>query len=197
MKVRRVKQVKKPEPKPSEPEIPDIMVDYDEGFKGIAQHIERANPMKEWEEIRAWLERTPKSLQDALEMSAQAANMAVRARKLHSRARNELKRFEYEYKDRTQILREQAREHWEKKKLDGMKKQITNDMIEDWILENFPDTYKTLSLRLQELKGTVKLLEEMSEQVSNRAPDLRRAVDVLGNRRGSNEPDWMTGGQGS
>lgn len=181
-----------PDPQPeSEPEIPDIMVDYDSGFKGIAEYIDSADPMVEWSEIREWLAKKPKSLQEALDMSTGCADMAVRARKLHRRAKKELKTFEYELKDRTQILREQAREHWEQKKLDGMKKQITNDMIEDWILENFPDTYKTLMLRLEELKGTVSLLEEMSNQVANRAPDLRRAVDELGKRT----PDWMTGGQ--
>lgn len=191
MKVRRVKQAKSDPSKKPEPEIPDMMVDYDSAFKGIAEHIDNVDPMKEWEEIRAWLEKKPKSLRDALDMSTGCANMAVRARKLHRRAKKELKIFEYELKDRTQILRDQSREYWEVKKREGMSKQITNDMIEDWILENFPDTYKTLMLRLEELKGTVGLLEEMSNQVAGRAPDLRRAVDELGKRT----PDWMTGGQ--
>ncbi len=103
-------------------------------FQPVDDHITACDPAIEWPAIRAWLQKEPRSLHTAMEMLVEQADMAMRSKRLYLFAKQELERFDLDWKDNTSILRDAAREHWESKKAGGMRKQITNDMIDDWII---------------------------------------------------------------
>jgi len=168
---------------------PDPLPSYDTKFAAVVEHITTCDPAVEWPIIRDWLRQQPRSLHTAMEMLVEQADMAMRSKRLYLFAKQELERFELDWKDNTGILRDAAREHWELKKDAGMRKQITNDMIDDWIIENYGDTWKEMVLRLRDMKNTVAILEHLHKQVEDRAPDLRRLIEKFSDK--GNEPDWF------
>lgn len=201
MKTRKVKTTQKGVDEQTQSEItlpkgnlppPEPVPEYKEDFKVIDTYITEVNVEKEWKEIREWIRRRPVSLQVAMIQLAEQPNMNVRSKRLHLVAKRELKRFENEWKDRTQILRELGRDYWETKKKSGMKKQITESMVDDWILEHYGDTWKELHIRLQDMKNTTALLETLADTVQSKAPDLRKLCDILKEKR-QTQPSFMDG----
>jgi hypothetical protein len=173
------------------PEPPPLPT-YDKKFNPIREHITKADPATEWRIIRDWLEKIPKSLDASIEMLAEQPNMVMRADRLLRLAKRELEQFELDWKDSTGPMRELARDHWEMRKKAGMRKQITNDMIDDYIIEKWGSTYKEMYLRLRDMKNTKEHIETMCGQVIDRAADLRRMVDKYSGKGGP-APAWMAG----
>jgi len=168
-----------PEKKQYELPQPDPLPNYDSIFKPIATYIHECDPQVEWPIVEKWLKTSPKTVPEALDMLNQQPDMMVRAMRLYLLAKREYVRFEIDWKDRTEILRSAARDFWENEKLAGMRKQITNDMIEDWIIEHYGDTYSAMKMRLQDMKNTKDLLEKLSQQIEAREPSLRRIVERM------------------
>jgi len=168
---------------------PDPLPTYDKKFKPIHEYVIECDPDKEWPVIKAWIRRKPLSLKDALEMLANQPNMAMRAKRLSLLAKKELERFTLDFKERTGVLRDLALDHWEERKRGGMHKQITNEMIEDFIVERYGDTWTEMKMRLRDMKNAHRLLEQLNKQVLDRAPDLRKDIDVFANKTA--DPSWF------
>ena len=172
---------------------PDPLPDYDSRFKRIHNFIVECNPDEEWPIVEDWINRKPNSLQDALGMLAEHPSIKVKARRLALLAQRELKRFTFDWKDRTGILRTLARDYWESRKKGGMSKQITNDMIDDWIIENYGTAYAEMYMRLQDMENVASLLGKLADNVDQRDADLRRMVDKLA-PKDSTSPGWFGDG---
>jgi len=170
---------------------PDPLPNYDSKFNPIHEHIQRTDVKREWPEIRTWLATIPNDTQTSLELLGEQPDMSMRAKRLALLAKREYVRFELDWKDKTAILRDIAREYWETKKKSGMRKQITNDMIDDWIIEHYGETWKEMYLRLCDMKNTAALIEQMSNQVDDRAADLRRFVEKHSQHKP--KPTWLKG----
>jgi hypothetical protein len=210
-KQKKVRKPKVRQPKPSdsdieeqiqsEMEIPDNkdlpqpppLPTYDKKFNSIHKHIMNANPETEWEEIRKWINTVPKSLNETTTMLSEQPNMTMRADRLLRLAKRELERFELDWKDATGAMRDLARDYWESRKKAGMRKQITNDMVDDYIIEKWGSTYKEMYMRLRDMKNTKEHIETMCGQVIDRAADLRRMIDQLSGKGNKPAPAWMAG----
>lgn len=174
---------------PQPPPLPT----YDKKFDPIRKHIMDVDPEKEWVVIRAWIERTPKSLNESLEMLSEQPDMVMRADRLLRMAKRELERFELDWKDATGAMRDLARDYWESRKKAGMRKQITNDMVDDYIIEKWGGVYKEMYMRLRDMKNTKEHIETMCGQVIDRAADLRRMIDQFSGKGKGPAPAWMAG----
>ena len=175
-------------PKNSTLPMPDIP-EYDSKFTPIIEHVTKIDPQQEWKEIGAWLATEPKSLYESMELLAQKPDISVRAKRLYRSAKREFTRFEIDWKEKTGIMRDLARDYWEERKKQGMRKQITNDMVDDWIIEHYGDVWKEMYTRYQDMKNAVSVLEHLSTQVDDRAPDLRRFIDTY--KENKEKPGWM------
>ena len=169
---------------------PDPLPKYDEKFNPIHEYVVECDPDIEWTLLKKWIKRKPLSLKDAMEMLAVQPDMAMRAKRLSLLAKKELERFTLDYKERTGVLRDLAIEHWEERKRQGMRKQITNEMIEDWVVENYGDTWTEMKMRVRDMKNAARLLDQLSEQVITRAPDLRKMIDKFAEKTA--DPTWFT-----
>jgi hypothetical protein len=176
--------------KPNELPQPEPLPEYDAKFKTVHEYIVKCNPDEEWPVIQKWMDRKPNSLQDAMSMLAEHPSIKTRARRLALLAQRELRKFELDYKDRTGILRDLAREYWEEKKQAGYHKQITNDMIEDWIIEHYGTTYIEMDTRVKDMKNVAELLSKLADNVDIRDADFRRMIDKI-NVKDSTDPGWF------
>lgn len=173
---------------------PDPLPSFDDKFKSIHEHITKADPEKEWPVIREWIKRKPLNLQDAIDMLSEQPDMAMRAQRLFLLAKRELERFELEWKDKTSALRQAARDNLEQNKKDKkLAKQITNDMVDDWIIEQYGEIWIEMYTRLRDMKNTTKHLEMLADRVAYRDADLRRFIEKF--QPHANEPAWMQKGQ--
>ena len=77
----------------------------------------------------------------------------------------------------------------DEKKERKLRKQITKDMIEDWIIANYGTTYQEMKMRLQDMKNTRDLLDKLASQVEAREPSLRRIVERMDAKK---TPGFMT-----
>jgi hypothetical protein len=169
---------------------PDPLPIYDSKFSTIHNYVVECDTEKEWKEIKDWIQRKPLSLKDAMEMLAVQPDLAIRSRRLALLAEKELERFTLDFKERTGVLRELALEYWEERKKGGLHKQITVDMIEDWITEHYGDTWTEMKMRVRDMHNAKNLLEQLSEQVISRAPDLRKMIDKFAEKTA--DPSWFT-----
>ena len=169
---------------------PEPLPDYDSKFKTIHEYIITCDPDIEWPSVKDWMSRKPNSIQDALMMLAEHPEMKTRARRLALLAQRELRKFQLDYKDRTGILRELAREYWEARKKQGYHKQITNDMIEDWIIEHYGRTYIEMDTRLKDMENIAELLSKLADNVDIRDADLRRMIDKI-QVKDATAPGWF------
>ena len=168
---------------------------YDERYSTIMERSQQFDPLEEWETIRAWLQTIPVSIQEMRELVKQHADIAERAKRLAQGAENELKIFELKCTDRKQIWRMAAIAHWEREKeLGSITKQITEKMIEDWVIEQHGDLYIELETRRIELESTRDHLKSIATQVSAKGYDLRKLLESE-TRRPSGSPDWMDAGK--
>jgi len=168
---------------------PDPLPDYDKKFKPIHGYIVECDLEVEWPVLKAWIKRKPISLKDAMEMLAVQPDMAMRAKRVELLAKKELEHFNLDFKERIGILRDLALDYWEERKRGGMHKQITNEMIEDWIVENYGDTWTEMKGRVRDMKNTHRLLEQLTKQVIDRAPNLRKDMDMYATKKA--DPSWF------
>lgn len=180
-----------PERKPSALPQPDPLPDYDSKFKVVHEYIVNCNPDEEWPVIREWMSRKPNSIQDAINMLAEHPDIKTRARRLALLAERELKKFNMDFTDRTGILRDLAREYWEGRKIRGYHKQITNDMIEDWIIEHYGTVYTEMTIRLKDMKNVAELLSKLADNADIRDADLRRMIDKI-QAKDATAPGWFS-----
>jgi len=183
-----VSKIKKVIKQPIDPiELPT----YDSRYSAIMEHAQVVDPLAEWKSIRSWLQAIPVSIQDIRELVKQHADNAERAKRLASCAELELKVYELKCTDRKQIWRISAISHWETQKEGGhITKQITEKMIEDWIIEQHSDLYIELEKRRLELDATYKQLKSLVSQVNSKGHDLRKLLESE-TRRPSGSPNWM------
>jgi len=183
-----VKKIRKVVKTPTDPiELPT----YDERYATIMERSQGLDPIKEWETIRTWLQTIPVSIQEIRELVKQHADIAERAKRLANGADNELKLYELKCLDRKQIWRISAIAHWEREKECGnITKQITEKMIEDWIIEQHGDLYIELETRRIQLESTRDQLKSLATQVSAKGYDLRKLLESE-TRRPSGSPNWM------
>lgn len=180
-------------PLPDKIEVPkpNPLPEYDQKFNPIHEHILKTDPKSEWEEISKWISQTPRNAEQAINMLSEQADMLMRASRLYILAKREYERFELAWKKETGVMRDLARDYWEIKKREGMRKQITNDMVDDFIIEHWGDTYTEMYMRLQDMKNTKELIEKMCAKVEDVAADCRRMIDRYSGKNPA--PSWMTG----
>lgn len=185
-----VRQVKEPiehKPKSSDPiELPT----YDQRYATIREHSQELDPLAQWNLIRAWLKEEPESIQDIRKMVRKHADMAERAKRLAQAANSEYEIFELKCRDRKQIWRVSAMHHWESEKESGnVTKQITEKMIEDWMIEQHGDLFIELETRLIHLGQVRDQLKSLAIQVNNKGHDLRKLLESESRR--PTTPNWM------
>lgn len=169
---------------------PDPLPTYDKKFKPVHEYVVECDIEKEWPELERWMRRRPISLKDAMTMLAEQPNMVMRAKRIELLAKKELERFNLDFKERTGVLRDLAIEYWEERKRAGMHKQITNEMIEDWIVEHYGEAWTEMKSRVRDMKNAHRLLERLTKQVIDRAANLRRDVDLFSTKVA--DPSWFT-----
>lgn len=164
---------------------------YDSRYSDIMEYAQVIDPLEEWKTLRSWLQAIPDSIQDIRNLIKQHADNAERAKRLASCAELESKLYELKCTDRKQIWRIAAITYWEEQKEAGtITKQITEKMIEDWIIEQHGDLYIELEKRRLELDATHKQLKSLVSQVNNKGYDLRKLLESE-TRRPSGSPNWM------
>ena len=202
----KIKKIRKPI-KPTSPDIESLTQESiknsntinlpplpicDKKYKIIREYINECNPEKEWKEIMEWLKYKPTCLEEAMDMLIAQPDMAIRAKKISLNAKKELEIFILSFKERSGVLKDLAIEYWEKRKKDGMTKQITSEMIEDYIIENYSQVWDEMNMRLHDMKNTEKLLTQLSDQILHRNPDLRKIVDKFSVK--NSNPSWFKKG---
>jgi hypothetical protein len=188
-KTRRVRQpTKLPQGKdPIEiPEIPKL-------FRGIIHTRKEIDPESEWAEIREWLASKPTSIQEMREAVRVSADMAARANDLYDLTKIHHSRFMIECKARLQLWRREALIYWESvKQNEGMHKQITEQMIEDQIIEEHADDYADLQERMKEMDTLKSSFKSLIDSVIAKGVDNRKLLESE-IRRPSSTPAWMDG----
>jgi hypothetical protein len=170
---------------------PINLPEFDPIFSTILEYSKVKDPKEEWKIIREWLKEEPKTIIEMRACLQKAADVAVRARDLYLMARGEQSDFELRFKDRVQIWRVPAIKYWEKQKEKGMHKQITEAMIEDWIIENYSDLYLELCRRREEITAVKESLKNLAERVNSRGMDLRKLLESEVRRPST--PNWFDG----
>jgi len=164
---------------------------FDERYATIMERSQEFDPIKEWETIRLWLQSIPISIQEMRDLVKHHADIAERAKRLANGADSELKLFELKCLDRKQIWRIASIAHWEREKEQGnITKQITEKMIEDWIIEQHGELYINLETKRIQLESVRDQLKSLATQVSAKGYDLRKLLESE-TRRPSGSPNWM------
>lgn len=181
-----VRKTKPDSPKPSDP-VP--IPDYDRRFATIREKTQNIDPIAEWENIKTWLAEDPVSISDIRIKVKEHADIAQRATNLYLMAKSELAEFELKYKDRRQLWRLQAIGFWEDQKEKGLRKQITEDMLTDWMISEHSDLYMELERRHETLISVKDQLKSMSDRVIGKGLDLRKLLES--ETRRPLTPDWF------
>lgn len=168
------------------------MPKIDEKFEKIISVVVDVEPEETWKEIRAWISTTPQSPLHLRELLYEQAGIAEKAKRLSLAAKMERERFERLFKDKMQILRDDALGYWEGEKNNkGLNKQITEKMIEDHIIQEHWHSYDELNKRLVSIKSAEEMFKELYEIVIGRGVDLRKVLDMESRRPGALA--WMDG----
>lgn len=191
MAIRRPKRIRKIRKDTNR--IPeDVLPMPDERFMRIREYIKQIDPWKEWEKIRSWLNISPDSIQEIRKELQVAADMEARAKDLHEEAVIAKGNFDDQFRDRTQIWRKEALIYWEVEKKSGLRKQITESMIEDRIIELHSELYLELKKRKREINSMVDTMEAMLKNVISKRTDLRKMLESE-TKRPTSTPSWMDG----
>jgi len=185
------KKLKKAVRQVKETTDPVALPTYDERYAIIRERSQEIDPLAQWETIKEWIKEEPQSIAEIRKLVMQHADMAERAKRLAKAANTELKLFELKCRDRKQIWRVSAMAHWEyEKEQKKVTKQITEKMIEDWMIEQHGDLYIELETRQIQLEEVRDQLKDLASQVSAKGQDLRRLLDSE-TRRPVGTPNWM------
>lgn len=150
---------------------------YNSKFKGIIEDITNIDPEKEYRDIEKWLEKKATNLAEATELMNEHPSFAQRARTLAQFTKKEFENFEMVFKKRTFVLRKLSRGYWENEKRGGMRKAITKDMIEDWIIENYGNVYIPMRNKLSDIKMAYEIFDKLASKVEMRDADIRRMYE--------------------
>jgi len=169
-------------------ELPNI----DPKFDRIIKVVVDIDPEEAWKEVKKWISTKPESSLHLRELLYDQANVAEKAKRLSLAAKMERERFERVFKDKMQILRDDALGFWEEEKnAKGLNKQITERMIEDRIIQEHWHAYDELNRRHASIKSLEEMFKELYEIVISRGVDLRKILDMESRRPGSLA--WMDG----
>jgi hypothetical protein len=189
-KVRTVKQAKESSLDSHNDPVP--IPEIDSKFKGIIHARRKIDPETEWSEIREWLAEKPTTIQGMREAVRTSADMAARANDLYDLTKIYYSRFRIEYRNRIQLWRRHALIYWESVKKGGMKKQITEQMIEDQIIEEFTEEYADLQERMNEMETLKTSFKNLIDSVIAKGVDNRKLLESE-LRRPSSTPNWFDG----
>jgi hypothetical protein len=198
-KIRRVRQVatestrrvRQPTsvPKKDPVDLPEV----DEQFKGVIYTRKEINVEEEWNDIRNWLEDKPETIQGMRDAVRKSADMAARAKDLYDLTKIAHEKFRIKYRERVQLWRMQAIGWWEGvKKNQELHKQITEQMIEDRIIEAHADDYADLQERMSEMDTLKSSFKALIDTVIAKGVDNRKLLESE-MRRPASTPSWMDG----
>lgn len=170
------KIIKKEKKKPNK-ELIEVPEPKEDVYK-LKEYIYEINFEKEFESVKEWLQykpTTPLQIEESLYSVSEISN---KTQLLIEHIKLEEKRYELKSNERLEILRSNAIEALEEEKKEkNYKKQITNQMIEDRILAEYPSVYIGIKEKQNELKAIRHLIENVMEQVKNREVNLRKILD--------------------
>lgn len=163
----------------------------DPRYTGILEYIRNNDPRKEWDDIRAWLRETTSTISDTRSQIQKGADIEARAVALYTDAKAARGDYDDKFRDRIQIWKNEALLYWESEKKEGLHKQITNDMIEDRIIEMHSDLYLSMKKKNRDLQLAVQTFEELKMNVSMKRADLRKMLESEVKKPSNQLPDWM------
>lgn len=168
--------------------------DYRSDLRRLRTYFVPTDIEADYQEVVDWIKTDPTTRNSLCELVRKNADMALKAESLYHLAREEETLFNLEYRKQIMQWRNEAILHWEVQKEHGFHKQITERMIEDFILETHPIAYLTLQARHSELNQIVASLKALSTRVSSRGSDLRKLLDA--ELRRPEIPNWFDGKEG-
>ena len=163
----------------------------DPRYTGILEYIRQINPRKEWDAIKAWIQEMSSTISDIRLQIQKGADIEARAVALLTDAKAARGDYDDKFRDRVQIWKRESLLYWESEKTEGLHKQITNDMIEDHIIEMHSDLYLSMKKKARDLLLMVQTFEELKMNVSMKRADLRRMIDSEGKKPSTQLPNWM------
>ena len=188
--IKKIKKAIKDESiEPKKDADPIDIPDFDRRFAVIHEHIRKVDPVKEWEVLKKYLEDKPETISELRNAIRTQADMARRAKELALMANTEYQEFLLKHRDRKQLWRTAAMEYWQAEKESGLHKQITESMLEDWMIENHSELYTELETRKLHLEEVCDRLKALATQVSNKGQNLRKLLESE-TRRPSGLPGW-------
>lgn len=163
--------------------------DYDRRFAIIHEHTRKIDPIEEWNTIRKYLTEKPETINEIRTQVIEHADITLRAKNLALMANTEYEEFILKYRDRKQLWRTAAMEHWQLEKEQGLHKQITEAMLEDWMIENHSELYMELQKRKLHLEEIRDRLKALAGQVAGKGQSLRKLLESE-TRRPTGLPGW-------
>jgi hypothetical protein len=180
-KVRQVKSAPTTDPVP--------LPEFDQRFAIIREKTQNIEPLEEWESIKQWMDDEPKSLQEIRTKMKKHADIAQRAKNLYLMAKSELAAFDLRYRERRQLWRVAAIAYWEEQKAAGLRKQITEDMLTDWMIGKHGELYIELEKRHDTLTSVKDQLKSLADRVVAYGQDLRKLLES--ETRRPLDPRWF------
>jgi hypothetical protein len=133
---------------------------------------------EEFNNVKMWLQYKPKTPSQMEDVLYEAGNISNKSQLLIESIKLEEKKYELECRERLEILRSGALlKLEEEKKEKSLKKQITNQMIEDRVLADHSKLYIGIHQKQNELKSIRSLVENLYEQVKNKEVNVRKILE--------------------
>jgi hypothetical protein len=145
--------------------------------------------VEEWETIRKWLREDASSIQNMRKLIREHSDITERAKNISIVANTQYKDYLIRYNDRRQLWRVQALKFWESQKSAGLSKQITESMLDDWMIENHSELYMELQRRKIHLEEICERLDSLVTLVNARGSDLRKLLESETRRPVT--PNWI------
>lgn len=179
MKVKKIKKIKEPGENKKEQSILILK----------EKQIKIEDYLKEWDIINVWLDENPQTINETRNVLIMSANMAIKAKQLYEAAKREKRKYELEYNTKIQPLRTKALEYWELQKENGLRKQVTESMITDRVIESDSKAYITITTKKNEISSIVETLDSLYNAVITKGNDLRKMLDS--ESRFPRQPKWI------
>lgn len=193
--MKRTRTIRQPTSVPAKVPITELP-EVDKQFRGVIYTRKKIDVEKEWTEIREWLSNNPKTIQDMREAVRQSADMAARAKDLYDLTKIHYDRFRIQYRQHIQLWRREAIAWWEYvKENQKIRKQITEQMIEDQMIEEHAEEYATLQDRMNEMETLKSSFHSLTETVISKGVDNRKLLESEMRRPGGS-PNWFDGSNG-
>lgn len=155
----------------------------------LIEYIRKIDFNKEYNEIKEWLSLRPDTPAQLRDMLYDCESLANRAQVLVQHVKLERKKYELECNERLEILRSVALDFLESdKKEKDLKKQITNQMIEDRVLATEGSLYIDIIHKQNEMKSIEALIEDLATQIKNKEINMRKIFERENIRT---PPQWM------